>query len=61
MLTLGVPLANRVEPRILGLPFLLCWIVGWIILTPLFLYGVFVLEGRAHGRFAKRRNVERPS
>lgn len=34
-LTLGIPFANRLEPRILGLPFLLAWIVGWIILTPM--------------------------
>ncbi len=33
-LTLGIPFANRLEPRIFGLPFLLAWIVGWIILTP---------------------------
>ena len=34
MLTLGIPFANRVEPRIFGLPFLLAWIVLWILLTP---------------------------
>jgi hypothetical protein len=37
MLTLGIPFANHVEPRIFGLPFLLAWIVGWILLTPAFL------------------------
>lgn len=30
----GAPwLANRVEPRIFGMPFLLAWIVGWVVLT----------------------------
>jgi hypothetical protein len=30
----GAPwLANRVEPRVLGLPFLLAWIVGWVLAT----------------------------
>ena len=30
MLTVGIPFANRVEPRVLGLPFLLAWIIAWI-------------------------------
>jgi xanthosine utilization system XapX-like protein len=29
----GVPLLNRVEPLILGMPLVLAWIVLWIILT----------------------------
>lgn len=33
-LTAGIPFANRIEPRICGLPFLLAWIVGWLLLTP---------------------------
>lgn len=37
-LTLGLAPANRLEPRILGLPFVLCWIVGWVLLTPAFLW-----------------------
>ncbi|MBD5605044.1 MAG: DUF3311 domain-containing protein [Candidatus Eremiobacteraeota bacterium] len=37
MLTVGIPFANRVEPRVLGLPFLLAWIIAWIVLAPLFL------------------------
>jgi hypothetical protein len=28
-----VPFANRVEPYVLGLPFLLFWIVLWVVLT----------------------------
>lgn len=46
MLTVAVPLANRVEPRIAGFPFLLVWIFFWVAATPLFLYGVYRLEGR---------------
>ncbi len=46
MLTFGVPLANRIEPRVFGFPFLLAWIVAWILLTPVFLYAVYRLEGR---------------
>jgi hypothetical protein len=37
-LTVGVALANRLEPRILGLPFVLAWIVAWVLLTPAFLW-----------------------
>lgn len=29
----GVPFANHVEPYVLGLPFLLFWIVLWVALT----------------------------
>jgi|HubBroStandDraft_1064217.scaffolds.fasta_scaffold2740500_2 hypothetical protein len=45
-LTFGVPFANRVEPRILGLPFILGYIVAWIVLTPGFLYLVYRGERR---------------
>jgi len=44
-LTLGVPLANRVEPRVFGLPFLLAYIVVWIALTPLFMLAIYRTEG----------------
>jgi hypothetical protein len=29
----GVPLLNRVEPLILGMPLVLAWIVLWVVLT----------------------------
>jgi uncharacterized protein DUF3311 len=29
----GVPFANHVEPYVLGLPFLLFWVVLWVVLT----------------------------
>ena len=43
-LTLGIPFANRLEPRIFGLPFLLAWIVAWIVLTPVFMAVVHRLD-----------------
>ena len=43
-LTVGVPFVNHVEPRILGLPFVLAWIMGWVVLTPVFLWSVGRLE-----------------
>jgi len=32
-LLLGIGFANRVEPRIFGMPFLLAWVVGWLLIT----------------------------
>ena len=32
---IGVPLLNRVEPMVLGMPLVLAWIVLWIVLTAL--------------------------
>ncbi len=29
----GVPWANHIRARVLGLPFLLFWILGWVIVT----------------------------
>jgi len=48
MLTIGIPFANRVEPRIFGLPFLLAWIVLGMILAPVSLSLIYRLEGRRH-------------
>jgi hypothetical protein len=42
-LTAGVPFANRLEPRILGFPFLIAYLTVWVILTPVFLYAVNLL------------------
>ena len=49
-LTLAIPWANRQEPRLLGLPFLLAWIVSWILLTPLFMAAVYRLDHRRRHR-----------
>lgn len=46
MLSFGVPFVNRVEPRIFGLPFILAWIVFWVLATPVTLYLIFRAEGR---------------
>lgn len=47
MLTFAVPFVNRVEPRVFGFPFLPVWIVLWVAVTPLFLYGVERLRSKA--------------
>ena len=45
-LTLAIPVANRMEPSIGGAPFLLLWIVGWVIAAPICLFCVSKLERR---------------
>ncbi|MFQ6070796.1 MAG: DUF3311 domain-containing protein [Candidatus Aminicenantales bacterium] len=44
MLVFALPLVNRIEPVILGLPFLLFWIVAWVLLTPPILFLAYLLE-----------------
>jgi hypothetical protein len=34
-LVLALPFVNRAEPFVLGLPFLLAWILLWVAATPL--------------------------
>jgi len=43
-LTLGLVFANHLEPRIFGLPFLLAWIVAWVLLTPAFMWVAYRSE-----------------
>jgi hypothetical protein len=45
-LVLALPLANRLRPTVFGLPFVLCWILLWVALTPLLLYLADRLERR---------------
>lgn len=37
MLLGGTPFANRIEPRIFGLPFLMDWLLFWVLSIPVFL------------------------
>jgi hypothetical protein len=43
----GLPFANRAEPYVLGLPFLLAWIVGWIVMTSAVLGLIYLLDEAA--------------
>ncbi len=43
-LCFSVPLWDRIEPRILGIPFNLAWLIGWIPLSSLCLWGAYRLE-----------------
>lgn len=49
-LVFALPLVNRREPFILGLPFLLFWIVAWVVLTPLILFIAYRLEKKNNVR-----------
>jgi len=40
----GVFFANRVTPLVLGMPFLLAWIVLWIVLTSAIMAAVYVAD-----------------
>jgi len=46
-LTFAVPFVNRDEPHVFGLPFILAWLIVWIVLTPPFMWIVHrFIEGR---------------
>jgi hypothetical protein len=40
----SVPLWDRIDPTILGLPFNLAWLLGWIVLTTLCLWAAYRVE-----------------
>jgi hypothetical protein len=41
---LGVPFVNRVEPLVLGMPFVLGWIVLWVILIAVIMGIIYRLD-----------------
>jgi len=43
-LVFALPLVNRITPVILGLPFLLFWILLWVLLTPGILFLAYKME-----------------
>ena len=40
----GITFANRVEPFVLGMPFILFWIVMWVVLTSVIMAIVYQLD-----------------
>jgi len=40
----SVALWDRVDPMILGVPFNLAWLIGWIVLTPLCMWAAYRVE-----------------
>jgi hypothetical protein len=45
----GLPFVNRIQPIVLGLPFVLFWILAWVLATPLFLAVAYFLIGTSDG------------
>lgn len=43
-----VPLWDRIHPMPLGLPFNFFWLICWILLTPLLMWGAYRIEARRH-------------
>ncbi len=43
----GIPFANRVHPYVLGLPFLLFWVVAWVVISSATTALIALLDGRA--------------
>lgn len=44
---LSVPIWDRIHPMPLGLPFNLFWLILWILLTPVCMWGAYRFERRA--------------
>ncbi len=40
----GIPFVNRVTPFVLGLPFILFWIVVWVVLTSVIMWIIYSLD-----------------
>ena len=40
----GIVFANRVEPFVLGMPFVLSWIVAWVLLTSVIMAVVYRID-----------------
>ena len=40
----GIPFVNRVTPFVLGLPFILFWIVLWVVLTSVIIFVIYSLD-----------------
>lgn len=43
-IVVGVAYANRVEPLVLGMPFVLAWIVGWVVIGAAVMGVVYALD-----------------
>ncbi|WP_341319112.1 DUF3311 domain-containing protein [Paraburkholderia sp. IMGN_8] len=41
---LGIAFVNRVEPLVLGMPFVLAWIVMWVVLSSIIMAVVYRLD-----------------
>jgi hypothetical protein len=49
-LVFALPFVNRIEPVILGLPFILFWILFWVAVTPLILGAAYRIERKSESQ-----------
>lgn len=42
----GIPFMNRAGPLVLGLPPLMAWMIGWILVTPIIMGLILMLDRR---------------
>ena len=56
LILVGVPFVNRVHRLVLGLPFLLFWIVGCVVLTS----AIMALVGSLDAKLEARADADRP-
>ena len=40
----GTPFVNRVEPYVLGMPFILFWLVMWVVLSSIIMAIVYAVD-----------------
>lgn len=45
----GVPFVNKIEPYVLGMPFVLFWIVMWVVLTSGIMYVINKIDNVKEG------------
>lgn len=45
----SVPLWDRIDPMILGLPFNLFWLIAWIVLSSLCMWAAYRVEAARNG------------
>jgi len=51
---------DRIEPRVLGLPFNFFWLTSWLLLTPLCMWGAYRFETRRLSALDKTRGRSIP-
>jgi hypothetical protein len=51
---IGIPFANRVHAYVVGLPFLLFWIVAWVVITSALMAVIESLDRRRDAEDASR-------
>jgi hypothetical protein len=51
----SVSLWDRIDPMLLGIPFNLFWLISWIVLSPVCMWGAYQIETARHERDAHGR------